>query len=117
MRFAAETRVEVQGETADNLIINGKPLRTHTVIWTAGVANNPFYAANGFKLDSRGKVIVDQYLQAEPDVFVLGDNNNTQYSGMAQTALIDADSIASNLVRVIHDEKAAQAGHRHTRRS
>ncbi len=95
----------VQGETAENLIINGKPLRTHTVVWTAGVANHPFYATNGFALDARGKVNVDQYLQAEPDIFVLGDNNNTPYSGMAQTALIDAESLVKNLVRGIHNEE------------
>jgi len=44
-------------------------------------------------------VIVDDYLQAEPDIFVLGDNAATQYSGMAQTALYDAICASENLIR------------------
>jgi len=89
----------VEGATADSLTINGKPIQSHTIVWTAGTANHPFFKENGFKLNERGKVIVDDYLQAEPDIFVLGDNAATQYSGMAQTALHDAISAAENLER------------------
>lgn len=97
-------KTAVQGQDADGLIINGKPLRSHTVVWTAGVANHPFFKANGFALDQRGKVLVDEYLQAEPHIFVLGDNAATQYSGMAQTALYDADSLSANLLRFVKNE-------------
>ncbi|HEY9715655.1 MAG TPA: FAD-dependent oxidoreductase, partial [Chroococcales cyanobacterium] len=76
----------VQGETADELIVNGKPIRSHTVIWTAGVTNHPFFKDNGFSLLNRGKVATDIYLQTDPDIYVIGDNANTPYSGMAQTA-------------------------------
>jgi NADH dehydrogenase FAD-containing subunit len=40
---------------------------------------------------------VDEYLQAEPDVYVIGDNANTQYSGFAQTALYDGVFVAKNI--------------------
>jgi NADH dehydrogenase len=90
----------VQGETADALMIEGQPLETQTVIWTAGVTNHPFFHKNGFTLTDKGKVTVDQFLQAEPDIFVLGDNADTPYSGMAQTALYDAVFAAHNLIRV-----------------
>jgi len=89
----------VQGETADELLVSGKPIRSHTVIWTAGVTNHPFFAANDFVLTKRGKVAVDTYLQAEDDIFVIGDNANTPFSGLAQTALRDGDFIARNLRR------------------
>lgn len=90
----------VQGETADALLVGGKPIQSHTVVWTAGMANNPFFAANGFSFGLRGKVAVNVYLQADDDVYVIGDNANTPYSGMAQTALHDAKFVARNLQRV-----------------
>lgn len=89
----------VQGETADELMVSGKPLSSHTVVWTAGVTNHPFFKENSFVITGRGKVATDIYLQAEPGVFVLGDNANTPYSGMAQTALHDGEFLAKNLKR------------------
>lgn len=89
----------VQAETADELIVSGKPIRCHTVIWTAGVANHPFFAANKFLLMGNGKVATNVYLQAEPNIFVIGDNANTPYSGMAETAVADGIFIAQNLKR------------------
>ncbi len=94
----------VEGATADALTVSGKPIRSHTVIWTAGQANNPFFVANQFGLSPRKKVVVDEFLRAEHDVFVIGDNAETQYSGMAQTALTDAEFVAANMVRDTHSE-------------
>ena len=91
----------VQGQNADGLIVNGKPMQSHTVIWTAGVANSPFFKQNGFELSPRGKVVVDPYMQAEPNIYVLGDNAETKYSGMAQTALSDAEHVSTNLLRAL----------------
>jgi NADH dehydrogenase len=89
----------VQAETADELMVSGKPIRSHTVIWTAGVTNHPFFKDNAFALTNRGKVSVDAYLQAEDNIFVIGDNANTPYSGLAQTAIVDAIFVAKNLKR------------------
>lgn len=89
----------VQSESADELTMNGKPVRSHTVIWTAGVTNHPFFKENEFALTKRGKVSVDAYLQAEDNIFVIGDNANTPFSGMAQTAISDAVFVARNLRR------------------
>lgn len=90
---------KVEKQTADELIVNGKPLKTQTVIWTSGVANSPFYKQNEsqFKLTERGKVQVDKYMKAAPGVYVIGDNANTPYAGLAQTALHDAIFIAKHL--------------------
>lgn len=89
----------VQAATDDELTVSGKPIRSHTVIWTAGVTNNPFFSDNHFVLINRGKVATDMYLQAEENVFVIGDNANTPYSGLAQVALHDGTFVANNLKR------------------
>lgn len=95
------TNASVQSQTDQELVVNGKPIRSHTVIWTAGVMNNSFFANNSFQLSPNRKVRVDQFLQAEPGIYVIGDNADTPYSGMAQTALYDAVFIANNLKRII----------------
>lgn len=87
----------VEGQTADMLMVGDKPLMSHTVIWTAGVSNNPFFKENGFKLTDRGKVEVDDYLQAAENIFVIGDNANTLFSGMAQTAIYDGEYVAHTI--------------------
>ncbi len=87
----------VQAQTADSLMVNNKPIRSHTVIWTAGTANNSFFSEQGFQLAKNGKVRVDQFLQSEMGVYVIGDNADTAYSGMAQTALFDGKFVAGNI--------------------
>lgn len=99
------TNSTVEGETKEELIVSGTKIESKTVIWTAGVANNPFFKNNGFVLSKRGKVIVDEYLSTGNDVYVIGDNAETEYSGMAQTALHDALCVSSNLVRIHRDER------------
>lgn len=89
----------VQGQSVDGLTVNDKPIRSHTVIWTAGVTNHPFFKDNNFVMMGRGKVGVDTYLQTEDNIFVIGDNANTPYSGMAQTALYDGEFVAKNIIR------------------
>ncbi|HEX8762529.1 MAG TPA: FAD-dependent oxidoreductase [Candidatus Saccharimonadales bacterium] len=90
---------KVEGMTADTLTVNGKPIQSHTVVWNAGTATNPFYKENNFAMSDRGKIAVDEYLQAEPDIYVIGDNAATEYSGMAQTALYDGHYVADNIER------------------
>ncbi|HET9721685.1 MAG TPA: FAD-dependent oxidoreductase [Candidatus Saccharimonadales bacterium] len=95
----------VQAATADSLMVNDKPLDSHTVIWTAGVTNNPFFGQNKFEFGGHGKVKVNEFLQAEPDIYIIGDNADTEYSGMAQTALYDASFVADNLKRQLEGKQ------------
>jgi NADH:ubiquinone reductase (H+-translocating) len=90
---------KVEGQTADTLTINGRPIQSHTVVWNAGNTITPFFRENDFEMSERGKVKVDDYLQAGEDVYVIGDNAATTYSGMAQTALYDALFTADNIKR------------------
>jgi NADH dehydrogenase len=95
----------VQSQEKDALMVDGKPIKSHTVIWTAGVTNHPFLKENKFDMTKRGKAFVDQYLQVEKDIYVIGDNADTVYSGMAQTALYDAKYVAENLKRAAERKK------------
>ncbi len=88
-------------------LADGKTIKSRTVIWTAGARNNPFFANNEerFKLARNGRVEVDEYLEAAKNVCVIGDSANTQYAGMAQTALFDAKFVVNNLVRHVHGKE------------
>ena len=85
----------------DYITIEGKTVPTETVVWTSGVANNPFFAEHGgiFHLAPNGRVEVNQYLEATRDIFVLGDNNTVKFSGMAWPALDQASFVAKHLAR------------------
>ncbi len=95
-----ELNKKVESETADTLIVNGKPIKSHTVIWTSGVANHPFFAANAdqFEFAPNHKVVVDSHLRSGDHVYVIGDNAATQFSGLAQTALRDGIYVARHLL-------------------
>lgn len=99
-----QTKKVVQAQTADALMVDNKPIRSHTVIWTAGVTNNPFFQAQNFQLATNHKVRVDQFLQAEPGIYVIGDNADTPYSGLAQVALGDGKFVAQNLIRILNGD-------------
>ena len=94
-----EINKKVERLTANSLIVNGEPLTTQTVIWTSGVANAPFFRDNEalFTLDKRHNAIVDEYMLAAPDVYVIGDNAATPFAGLAQTALHDAIYVAKHI--------------------
>lgn len=92
-------KVEMQVES--HLKVSGEFVETHSVIWTSGVANHPFYKANEkqFRFAPNNKVIVNEYLQVDKHLWVIGDNAATQWSGLAQTALHDAKFVAHNIRR------------------
>lgn len=102
------TDTKVLAEDYNSLKLPTGEIQSHTVVWTAGVANNPFFARYPeiFKTDKKGKVIVNQQLEAAPNIFVLGDCANTPYSGMAQTALHDAHFVAKVLVAKARNHQA-----------
>jgi NADH:ubiquinone reductase (H+-translocating) len=92
----------VEANTPTSLVVDGKKLSTETTIWTAGVANHPFFQKNGehFTFDKRHKVVVDEHMKAAKDVYVLGDNAGTEYSGLAQVAVSDGKFLAHHLMRL-----------------
>lgn len=102
-----ETNKMVQSASAEGLIVSGKPIQTQTIIWTSGVANSPFYKQNAahFELNPRGKVVVDEYLQARPDIFVIGDNADAPLSGLAQTAVHHGVFVGRHILRLKNGDK------------
>jgi NADH:ubiquinone reductase (H+-translocating) len=96
-----ETGKKVESATADTLVVSGKPLKSHTIIWTSGVATNPFFANNAdhFEFSKNGKVVVNQYMRTKDGIYVIGDNAFTPFSGLAQTALHDALFVTDNFKR------------------
>lgn len=96
----------VESASGSDLRVSGTAIDTQTVIWTSGVANHPFFQNNSahFTLAPNGRVVVDEHMLAAKNVFVIGDNAATKYSGLAQTALHDAIFVAKNISRQ-HDNK------------
>lgn len=95
------THTAVQSRTEGEIMMGDVSIKSHTVIWTSGVANNPFFAAHDkqFTLAPNGRVTVDAQMKVADGVYVIGDNAATQYTGLAQTALHDALFIARNIKR------------------
>ena len=104
------TGATVKAETAEALELQGQSIATRTVVWTAGTAVNPFYYANGahFQLAKGGRVMVNNHLEAKDGLYVIGDNAATPFSGLAQTAIRDADYVSGDIVRALagHDRPA-----------
>ncbi len=94
---------KVQALDDDSITIEGKKVPTRTAIWTSGVANNPFFPAHQeqFHLAPNGRVNVNDYLEASPNVYVIGDNNTVKHSGMAWPAFDQACFVADHITRKI----------------
>lgn len=96
------TDKKVESAIEDLLTVSGNSMVSDTVIWTSGVANHPFFKANAehFELAQNGRIIVDQYMSVGNDLYVIGDNAATPFTGLAQTALHDALFVAAHLKRL-----------------
>jgi len=96
----------IKSETADAIQLPSGPIKSNTAVWTAGVKNNPLFSKfpEIFRLGKLNRVEVDEYLQAAPGVYVIGDSADTEYSGMAQTALHDANFVSKNLRLLIKNK-------------
>ena len=102
------TNTAVKGETADSLQLPNGGIKSHTVVWTAGMTNHPLFGQHPdlFKLGKGGRVEVNDHLSAGNNIWVAGDSALTQWSGMAQTALYDGAYIARTLKRQLSGDEA-----------
>lgn len=105
---SVEVNKRVERENAKAVIVSGRPIESQTVIWTSGVMNHPLFAAHldVFRLAKNGRVEVNDFLMAYPGIYVLGDNAATPYTGLAQTAVRDASTVARNLRRLEAGKKS-----------
>lgn len=90
------TNKKVESEDDDSIIISGKDIPSQTVVWTSGVSNHPFFMEHSdiFPLAKNGRVQVDEHLKVSNRIYVIGDNANTPYSGLAQNAISDGHYVA-----------------------
>lgn len=79
----------VQDVQPGHVALDNGVIVTRTAVWTAGEANHPFYDRHAayFTIGDDGRVVVNSYLQALPDVYVIGDNASVSGSGFAPSAL------------------------------
>lgn len=104
----------VEKANAEELIVAGRPIDTHTVIWTSGVENHPFFKKfpKLFVIAPNGKVAVDDYMRAsDKSVYVIGDNAATPHSGLAQTAIRDANYVAKSIDKISKRKKVKPHKH------
>lgn len=101
------TNTKVTAETDLNLYTSNGNIATKNVIWTAGATNNPFYSENSrhFSFDEHGKIRVNNRLQTHTNVYVAGDNANTQFSGLAYTAVHHGNYLARDIQARMHGKK------------
>lgn len=99
VKILVNNKVEALGR--DYITIAGKRVATETAVWTSGVANHSFFEQHPdyFRLNIHGRVEVNQYLEAYRDIYVLGDNAATRFTGLARTAIDDGTFIADHLAR------------------
>ena len=90
------TNQAVKAQDDDSIIVGNKDIPSHTVVWTSGVSNHPFFKEHTdiFPLAPNGRVVVDEHMTVSKDIYVIGDNAATPYTGLAQTALHDAIFVA-----------------------
>ena len=101
------TGKQVKSESEKYIVVDKRRIPTHTVVWTAGVTNNPFFFANNdqFSLNDHKRVVTDSYLRVDPHVFVMGDNAATPYSGLALTAVHNARYVAKVITRELENKR------------
>lgn len=101
-----KTNKKVEAASHDDITISGKHVPSHTIIWTSGVTNHPFFKQHEdvFCITPNGRVEVDDNLRAAPNIYVIGDNAATPFTGLAQTALKDGGYVADHLKRVLSNQ-------------
>lgn len=108
-------RLETSAEEifADHVILSdGQRLDTHTVIWTAGIAQNPLLTESGLPTDDGGWLLTerDGRVKGHEKVWALGDCARNEdpdgqpYPPTAQHALRGAKQVAENLLRIARGE-------------
>lgn len=95
------TKITGQNESA--VLTDKETIETDSLIWTAGSQmNSVLQKIKEIPLSPKKKIVVDEYLKMKDfeNVFVIGDNADTLYSGLAQTAAHDGFYVGSYLNRI-----------------
>jgi NADH dehydrogenase, FAD-containing subunit len=95
-------------------------IKTNTVIWTAGVEPNLPEIIGNLEKDSKGRLIVNEYLQVKnyENVFSIGDvccfiQNQKPLPQLAQVAVRQAKIVAKNIFNLIKNKPLEKFVYRH----
>ena len=111
--LGVQTRLHTKVNSCEpgKVCLSGEDIDADLIIWTAGSRSSDFFMSHPkvFKLE-RGRVKVDEFLRADGqnNIFVIGDNAATPFSGMAQTALHDAKFVTRNMLRVAREKEPVE---------
>lgn len=91
------TRTRVAESSTEYITIGTHKLTPDTLVWATGTRNNPFFAEHTQLFDVQNdSVVVNPYLEAYRDIFVIGDH--TTMSSRMHSALDMADYVAQHIV-------------------
>lgn len=107
MNISIYVKTAVKSETASDLKLPRGKISSQTVVWTAGITINKFFKYNRkhFEFSKNQRVEIDEYLQTQPNIYVIGDCAETEYSGTAQTAIHDARFVAKDIIKQLCHKK------------
>jgi NADH dehydrogenase len=95
-------------------------IKTKTVIWTAGIEPNLPEIIGNVEKDSKGRLIVNEYLQVKnyENVFSIGDvccyiQNQKPLPQLAQVAVRQAKAVAKNIFNLIQNKPLEKFVYRH----
>jgi NADH dehydrogenase len=83
------------------VVLSDMTLGAKTVIWTAGTTGNELVTKiPNLVLQKKNRITVNDHLEINeyPNCFVVGDIADTQYSGLAQTAIHDGSYVADVII-------------------
>ncbi len=113
--MGVEVRLDelVQDISTGLIVTNKRTLRTHNIIWAAGVGGHPLAGVTGGPLDRAGKVQVDPTLAVpgQPTIFCLGDmaslpgRDGHPLPGVASVAMQQGKHAAQNICRQIDGKR------------
>lgn len=101
---------------------DGREIKSHTVIWTAGVSAKIPKFTKSVALDESGRIIVDECLRMRglENVFVLGDTANFKNRGeekalpmFAQVAVEQSSSVVKNIKAGLEGQEISPFSYRH----
>jgi NADH dehydrogenase len=95
-------------------------IKTKTIIWTAGVEPNLPEIVGNIEKDSKGRLIVNEYLQVKnyDNVFALGDvccfiQDQKPLPQLAQVAVREAKIVAKNIFNLIQNKPLGKFVYKH----
>ncbi|TSC67841.1 MAG: putative NADH:ubiquinone reductase (H(+)-translocating) [Parcubacteria group bacterium Gr01-1014_72] len=96
------------------IVLAGETVRTAATIWTAGMRPATLPTEPPLLRDTGGRLVVDEYLRVRgaEEIYAIGDNAATPWSGMAQTAILDANCAAENIIRSLSHKPLVSYRHK-----